>query len=426
MQTFLKRLVRASRWGATLVLVTGCAPHVVGGSGGGGTGGSTGGDTGGSTGGTTTTSTPTTDPTDTSGQALGPTPTPTCVGPVYNDDFGYHGQCCYEEHCIQPDANWQCEAPNVAPITDLPPGSGTCECEMRQGPFLNSDPNDSQKCCYLVGSIGCDGRPLMIEGEARLADVVTGTHAWSALRVGAARTGDAALDEILGRRWSERARYEHASVASFARFSMALLAVGAPPELVMRSQEAGADEVRHAQLALSLASVYAGKPLDLGPLDIDGAFTGATTLEALTLATVVEACVGETLSAVEISASAAVASSPAVRKALSTIAEDETRHAELGWAFVRWAASMGGPRLRLQIALAFEMAFEKAAIAPEVPPSDDIEPAADHGFLPSAEVASLRRAAIRDVLRPAAAELLRDLDASRMPVRRDNEITASV
>ena len=423
MQIFLKRLVHASRWGATLVLVTGCAPVIQGGSsggdGGGGTGGASSTTTGGTaTGGGGTTTTDTTTPststlTGTPWQELELTPFPTCVGPDYGNGPGYYGQCCYEVHCVLPETDGVCLDPQTAPLTGLPPGSGECECEKRLGPYQNTNPDDAQKCCYLVGWISCDGRPLMIEGEARLADVVCGTAAWSNIAIAAAPSRDAALNEVLGRRWSERARFEHASVASFARFSMALLACGAPPELVSRSQEAGADEVRHAQLALSLASVYAGRPMDLGPLDIEGAFSGPMTLTATALSTVVEACVGETLSAIEIAASAALAVSPAVREALSAIAEDETRHAELGWAFVRWAAGVGGLALRSQIALAFEMAFEKAVIAPKIAEGDDLSAAADHGFLPAAEVASLRRAAIKDVLRPAAKELLRDLDAGR-------------
>ena len=380
MNTFLNRLLRASGWGATLVLAAGCGPTVV---------------------------------TNASGQTLEPTPETSCTGPVYNDDFGYHGQCCYEVHCAVPNDDGECVAPNDADLTDLPPGSGTCECATRLGPFLNNDASSDEKCCYQVGSIGCDGRPLLIDGAPRLAPVVPGTDAWCAPDLRSTPSGDAALDEVLSRRWAERARFEHASVASFARFTMALLACGAPPALVTRSQEAGADEVRHAQLALSLASIYAGAPLDLGPLDIDGAFARPVTLEATTLSTVVEACVGETLSAIEIAASAQAAASPAVRQALSAIAEDETRHAELGWAFVRWAAGVGGPALRSRIAHAFEMAFQEAANGPSISANEDVPGASDHGFLPAAEVKSLRRHAISEVLRPAAAAMLRDLDPSR-------------
>ncbi len=381
MNTFLNRLLRASRWGATLVLAAGCGPTV---------GGAV---------------------TDSSGQTLEPTPETSCTGPVYNDDSGYSGQCCYEVHCAVPTEDGECVAPHYAELTDLPPGSGTCECATRLGPYLNNDASSEEKCCYQVGSIGCAGRPLMVDGAPRLALVVPGSAAWSALDLGATRSGDAALDEVLARGWADRARFEHASVASFARFTMALLACGAPPALVTRSQEAGADEVRHAELALSLASIYAGEPLDLGPLDIDGAFAHPVTLEATALSTVVEACVGETLSAIEMAASASAAASPAARQALSSIAEDEARHAELGWAFVRWAAGVGGAALRSRIAYTFEMAFEKAGNSPSASPADDVPGAIDHGFLPASEVASLRRQAITHVLRPAATALLRDLGA---------------
>ncbi len=187
---------------------------------------------------------------------------------------------------------------------------------------------------------------------------------------------------------------------------MELLACGAPPALVAAAQQAGLDEVRHAQLALGIAAEYAGTRLDLGRLDVAGALSGPMTLEAVTVATVVEGCVGETLAAMEAEATAAVAG-PRVRGALSVIAEDEARHAELAWAFVRWAADVGGPALRARIRAAFAQALEQVraeAIEAAGEPGDvDVT---EHGFLPAAEVARLRKKAIDEVLRPAASALL--------------------
>ena len=420
MQGFLARLVRGSQFGATLVLVAGCNSQVGGGGAGGGGGGAGGGGNGGggSGGGGAIV--------DEEGNALGALPELTCVGPIYDgEDFGYHGQCCFEVHCAAPVGN-TCVSPDQAALTNLPPGSGECECDTRSGPFQNSDPEAADVCCYLVGSIGCDGRPLMIEGAPRLAEVITGTGAWSQGLSGAATPGggecegargSAAPLDALGRarmadRWAERARYEHASIASFARFSMALLSCGAPPELVAASQQAGLDEVNHARLALAIASEYAGKRLDLGPLDISGAMSGETTLEALAVATVIEGCVGETLSAMEAAATAAAAtaaggSSRSVREALSAIAEDETRHAELAWAFVRWAAGVGGPALCGRIGAAFSQAFEQVRGGEQAGArEEEIAGSEAHGFLPAAEVARLRRDAIATVLRPAAVALL--------------------
>ena len=56
------------------------------------------------------------------------------------------------------------------------------------------------------------------------------------------------LDEetrlALGAWWAEIAALEHASVASFARFTLQLLSLGAPPELLADVGQASADEIR--------------------------------------------------------------------------------------------------------------------------------------------------------------------------------------
>ena len=65
----------------------------------------------------------------------------------------------------------------------LPPGSGSCPCPisestsaMTQGPFgpnPGHTPNKAGSCCYLFGSIACDGRPMIVEGAVVTAPVVT-------------------------------------------------------------------------------------------------------------------------------------------------------------------------------------------------------------------------------------------------------------
>jgi hypothetical protein len=71
--------------------------------------------------------------------------------------------------------------------------------------------------------------------------------------------------------WLDDARLEHASVASFARFVLELLALGAPAELVHFAQRALGDEIDHARRCFSLASRYAQEPLGPAALQVDGA-----------------------------------------------------------------------------------------------------------------------------------------------------------
>lgn len=106
---------------------------------------------------------------------------PVCSGRDYPSDGGspYSGQCCVEPHCFTPETG-ECPPPNETTdsmLPGLPPGSGSCGCtpqgaEAVQGPFAPRDDEDlgeSGSCCYLVASIGCVGRPLLVAGRARAA-----------------------------------------------------------------------------------------------------------------------------------------------------------------------------------------------------------------------------------------------------------------
>ena len=161
------------------------------------------------------------------------------------------------------------------------------------------------------------------------------------------------LRSALGRVWAETAQMEHASIASFNRFSLQLLAVGAPPELLEGSQRAGLDEIEHARMAFALATRYGARSLGPGALDLRGDTLGSLDLPSVAAGTVEEGCVGETLAALEAEAARDGAEELALRAAWSVIAEDEARHAELAWSFVRWALDQGQPAVRTAVEEAF-------------------------------------------------------------------------
>lgn len=185
---------------------------------------------------------------------------------------------------------------------------------------------------YACQSVTCAiGRPLLVAGEARTAAPRAG-GAWSAA-VDLSSPGGA-LGAALGAHWAAVAALEHASVASFARFTLQLLALGAPPDLVADAQRAAADEVEHARLAYGLASALGGAAVEPGPLPLDGVGVSADRCEVLR-SLIAEACIGETLGAAEATASAEGAD-PAMREALGRIAADEARHAALAWRTLRW------------------------------------------------------------------------------------------
>ena len=194
---------------------------------------------------------------------------------------------------------------------------------------------DTYTHTYECQSMDCAiGRPLLVEGQARVTRGA-GRADWMA----ELSPDLGGLDEhtrlALGAWWAEIAALEHASVASFARFTLQLLSLGAPPELLADVAQASADEIRHARLAYGLASAYRGAPVGPGPLSLSAVNLDADPRAAL-VGLIEEAAVGETLGAAEARAAAEGALDEDLRRALLQVAEDEERHAALAWRALRW------------------------------------------------------------------------------------------
>lgn len=221
------------------------------------------------------------------------------------------------------------------------------------GPEIEGD-----LCCYYFCDGPCCGRAFTIDGHARVADT-TERADWCA--EWSVQTND--IDDVtrgaLADAWRADAQMEHASVASFARFTLELLALGAPADLVAASQSASLDEVEHARLCFALASRFSGQAHGPGPLDMAGALRGTSLAECAGFA-VIEGCIGETIAALTARAQLDVAKDEDARRALLRIAEDEEAHAALAWRFVAWALSAGGAPVRAAVAQAFDEGMRKA------------------------------------------------------------------
>jgi hypothetical protein len=228
---------------------------------------------------------------------------------------------------------------------------------------------------------------------------------WNALPGFETRHFPESIRSTLRRFWAETAQMEHASIASFNRFSLQLLAVGAPPELLEASQRAGLDEIEHARMAFALASKYGSEPLGPDALDLRGDTLGPLDLASVAAATVEEGCVGETLAALEAEAAREISQAPALHAAWSVIAEDEARHAELAWSFVRWALESGSPEVRASVEAAFERSLRRLTEEPRLESPLDAELEA-HGRLSARTRSALHERALDEVLRPTVAELL--------------------
>ena len=185
-----------------------------------------------------------------------------------------------------------------------------------------SDGSQHRTCSYSTTNVSC-GRPFLVAEGPRLAELAERSD-WASAVPRALRVDDlpAAVRRELARSYGEMALMEHASIAAFARFSLQLLALGAPAELVRDAALAGLDEQRHAELCFGLASAYAGEAVGPGAIDVHGCL-GDVSLASVALTTFLEGCVGETVAAVEARELARATRDPVLAAALARIAEDE-------------------------------------------------------------------------------------------------------
>jgi hypothetical protein len=244
------------------------------------------------------------------------------------------------------------------------------------------------------------GRPLIVEGAPRTAPS-TARDDWSSSAP--AGLDLAGLDEpsraALARHWLEVAAAEHASVASFARFTLELCAMGAPASLVADAQRAGLDEIEHARIAYGMASACAGRALGPGPLAMGPLRIAGGRMEMLR-SLIEEACVGETLGVAEALAFAEAARDPALAQIHRRIAADEQRHAELAWRTLAWLLDGADDAMRHAAGLWFEGAMAAAG-------RDTGGDAARAPGLPGErELSAVRRQTIRDVIAPCADAVL--------------------
>ncbi|MCA9622929.1 MAG: ferritin-like domain-containing protein [Myxococcales bacterium] len=324
--------------------------------------------------------------------------------------------------CVAKDPDGTCPSPDAAldllydqlsgecPTTD-PDFCGCWEypVDVPCGPFVDQ----VGACCYyaqLVQDDFCEGRPFDVEGEARVATLGHRDDWYCDLDAGAPDLDglDDATRLALAEAWSKSALFEHASIASFARFALELLAVGAPADLVREAQRALADEIDHAERCFALASHYAGDGARLGPLGlvIEDSLS-RKSLQEIAVATAIEGCINETLATLVAGEAAARATDPAARAALQRIAEDEQRHAAFAWRFVAWACRRD-PSITDAVAEAFRTGRPSGDVTP-LPAGADPALMEAHGQLAAHDRARALRQGYEQVVRPCAEALLASL-----------------
>lgn len=197
----------------------------------------------------------------------------------------------------------------------------------------------------LIATMGFSrGRQLRRFGKVLLPDVEPG-DTWNDLP--SEVEVPAELRVPLAAQWRENGRTEHASVAAFARLTLDLMALGAPPRLLQDAQRDAQDEIRHAELCFSLARGLDGKaerPAAFPQASRARTLSRIRTLALAQLAvnSLVDGALHEGVSARIIAKLAQRCEQPQVRGVLKTLAADEGRHCAHGWDVVEWCLDEGG------------------------------------------------------------------------------------
>jgi hypothetical protein len=277
----------------------------------------------------------------------------------------------------------------------------------------NCAPN-ATACAWTCqpSEFGCTsaGRPLLVDGQAVQAELVPRGDWCGSASASIASAEDRAR---LAAHWRSLAAMEHASVASFARFALQLAAVGAPPELLVDTSAAMLDEIDHARTMFALAAADGDVALGPGPLLVASVLDGPMDLVAIACTVLREACIGETLAAVELGEAAQHAIAPERAALLRRIADDELRHAALGWRFLQWALGRAEAHERTAIVDALHEAIADAASTPATAQRGLVE----HGVLDAELTTACRRQAIAQLVRPLADRLAHPAAAQRSASR---------
>jgi hypothetical protein len=249
----------------------------------------------------------------------------------------------------------------------------------------------SQACCYPVTVVDHNTNQECAVGRPYLEH---GTYRSAALRSG--ELDGPILDARRAALWAKAGAEEHASVASFSRLALELMALGAPTELLADVQRAALDEVRHAEACWELARHFGGRRVTPGEFPFTAPIDVRLTHAELAYAAAREGCLGETLGAHLAAAVAELAPEPHVQRVLESIATEEAEHAVLSFRIVAWALRTGGAAARAAVARAFAEPW----------PELDLEELSARANVDLGALRAAGRAGVTEVLAPATAALL--------------------
>ena len=145
------------------------------------------------------------------------------------------------------------------------------------------------------------GRPFTVDGISRTTkSKASGKidfddyNSWKIDLFPSVSENSTSFNHEVGLYWLEQAEAEHASVASFARHTLQLMSIGAPSELLIASQAASIDEIKHAKMCYGFASTFMNTDIAPQSLDVDGSL-GELDLKNVIQSVIREGCIEETL-----------------------------------------------------------------------------------------------------------------------------------
>jgi hypothetical protein len=170
-------------------------------------------------------------------------------------------------------------------------------------------------------------------------------------------------NDTVGRYLASVAYLEAASVHAFERLTRELATHDAPPPLREACRCAMRDERRHARMMRNLAARHgvAVPRVKSGPRSV-------RSLEDIAAENAVEGCVRETFGAAAAVIQARRAADPDVRRAMVSIATDETRHATLAWGLASWLDTRLGAKARANVAARRRDAIKALALEAGIDP----------------------------------------------------------
>lgn len=248
-----------------------------------------------------------------------------------------------------------------------------------------------------------EGRPFFVEDRARVASLGA-SSAWSDVVDFTEASMTTSERAALIAHFTQWSLAEHASIASFARFGMQLLALGAPSHLLTETAAAMQDEIRHARFGFGVVAAL-GPAIGPQALAIDGALDGDQSLESVLRLCVREGMIGETLAALELMASADLTPLPRLKKELASIGADEARHAQLAYAFAAWALSSDPPLID---------AIDEEIAAWDCSPTATPEGLERWGIIRAADRHAIHRTGFDGVVRPLVEQLRSSLPSRRV------------